>query len=66
MRAHLRAKGLVGIRGGGGDVLKIFFLFPICIMQKATVLAPKQSRTFTEIGNQMQNHKIETNRELIY
>ena len=23
-------------------------------------------RTFTEIGNQMQNHKIETNSELIY
>ena len=33
---------------GGGDVLKIFFLFPICI------------------GNQMQNHKIETKSELIY
>ena len=26
MRTHLRAKGLVGTRGGGGeDVLKIFF-----------------------------------------
>ena len=32
MRTHLRAKGLVGTRGGGGagggnDVLKIFFYF---------------------------------------
>ena len=27
MRTHLRAKGLVGTRGGGGDdVLKIFFI----------------------------------------
>ena len=66
MRIHLRAKGLVGTRGGGGkDVLKIF---PICIglIQKVTILAPKLSRTFMEIGNQMQNHKIETNSELIY
>ena len=31
-----------------------------------TILAPKLSRTFIEIGNQMQNHKIETNSELIY
>ena len=51
---------------GGNDVLKIFFLFPICIIQKVTILAPKQSRTFMEIGNQMQNHKIETNNEPIY
>ena len=27
--------------GGGVDVLKIFFLFPICIIQKVTILAPK-------------------------
>ena len=52
--------------GGGGDVLKIFFLFPICIIQKVTILAPKLSRTFMKMENQMQNHKIETNRELIY
>ena len=26
---------------GGNDVLKIFFLFPICIIQKVTILAPK-------------------------
>ena len=51
---------------GGNDVLKIFFLFPICIIQKVTILAPNLSRTFMEIGNEMQNHKIETNSELIY
>ena len=28
--------------------------------------SPKESGTFMEIGNQMQNHKIETNSELIY
>ena len=70
MRTHFRAKVLVGTRGGGGgggnDVLKIFFLFPIFIIQKVTNLAPKLSRTFMEIGNKMQNHKIETNSELIY
>ena len=70
MRTHLHAKGLVGTRGGGGgggnDVLKIFFLFPICIIQKVTILAPKLSRTFMEIGNQMHNHKIETSSKLIY
>ena len=47
-------------------MFKIIFLFPICIIQKVTILAPKQSRTFMEIGNQMQNHKIETNSELMY
>ena len=31
-----------------------------------TILAPRQSRTFMEIGNQMQNHKIGTNSGLIY
>ena len=36
MRTQLRAKGLVGNRGGGGDVFKIFFLFPICIIQNNT------------------------------
>ena len=70
MRTHLRAKGLVGTRGGGGgggDFLKMFFIFPICIIQKVTILAPKLSRTFMGIGNQMHNHKkIETNSELIY
>ena len=25
--------------GGGNDVLKIYFLFPICIMQKVAILA---------------------------
>ena len=38
----------------------------ICIIQKATILAPKLSLTSMEIGNQMQNHKIETNSDLIY
>ena len=57
MSTLLRAKGLVGTRGGGGDVLK-YFLFPICIIQKVPVLAPKLSHSFMEIGNQMQNHKI--------
>ena len=64
MRTHLHEKGIVRTRGD--DVLKLFFLFPICIIQKVTILAPKQSRTFMEIGNQMQNHKKETNSELIY
>ena len=36
------------------------FLFPIFI------LAPKLSRSFMEIGNQMRNHKIETYIWLIY
>ena len=27
--------------GGGGDVLKIFFLFPIYIIQKVTIFSPK-------------------------
>ena len=53
--------------GGGGEwCFKNIFLFPICIIQKVTILAPKLSRTLMEIGNQMQNHKIETNSELIY
>ena len=46
---------------GGNDVLKNIFLFPICLTQKVTILAEKLSGTFMEIGNQMQNHKIETN-----
>ena len=51
---------------GGNDVLKNIFLFPICIIQKVTILAPKESRTFMAIGNQMQNHKMETNSKLKY
>ena len=35
-------------------------------MQKVTILAPKWSRTFMEIGNEMQYHKIGTDSELIY
>ena len=35
------------------------------MLQKVTILAPKQNCTFMEIGNQMQNHKTETNSELI-
>ena len=38
------------------------FLFPICIMQKVTILAC----TFMEIVNQMHYHKIGTNSELTY
>ena len=60
MRTHLRARELFGT--WGDDV----FLFAICIIQKVTILASKLSHTFMEIGNQMQNHKIETNSELIY
>ena len=52
--------------GGGNDVLKKSFLFLICIIQKVTILAQKQSRTLMEKGNQMQHHKIETNSEVIY
>ena len=33
---------------------------------KSDHFSPKFSRTFMEIGNQMQNHKIETNSEVIY
>ena len=50
----------------GGKCFKNIFLFPICIIQKVTILAPKLSRSFMEIGNQIQNHKKETNSELIY
>ena len=38
----------------------------MCIIQKVTILAPQKSRTFMEIGNQKQNHEIETNIERIY
>ena len=47
-------------------MFKKYFPLPICIIQKVTILAPKFSRTFMKIGNQMQNHEIETNSELIY
>ena len=50
----------------GGMMFKNIFLIPIFIVQKVTILAPKESRTFMEKGNQMQNPKIETNSELIY
>ena len=33
---------------------------------KSDHLSPKIKRYFMEIGNQMQNHKIKTNSELIY
>ena len=56
MITHLRAKGLVGTRREW--CFKNIFLFPICIIQKMTILAPKLSHTFMEMGNQMQNHKI--------
>ena len=63
-------KGLVGTRGGGGGgrewCFKNIFLFPICIIQKVTIWAPKLSRAFMETEIQMQNHKEETNSELIY
>ena len=32
---------LGGGGGGGDDVLKIFFLYPICIMQKNDHFSPK-------------------------
>ena len=51
--------------GGGWMMFKNIFLFPICIVQKVTTFAPQKSRTFIEIENQMQNHKIETNSKLI-
>ena len=61
-------KGLVGTRGGGGRewCFKNIFLFPICIIQKVTIWAPKLSRAFMETEIQMQNYKVETNSELIY
>ena len=58
---------IYNVKWGGGEwCFKNIFLFPICIIQKATILAPKLSCTLMEIGNQMQNHKIETNSELTY
>ena len=39
---RLPAKGLVGTRGGGGGGGKCFknsFLFPICLIQKVTIIA---------------------------
>ena len=33
---------------------------------KSDHFSPPKSRTFMEIGNQMQNHKIETNSELTF
>ena len=50
--------------GGGERCFKNMFLFPICILQKVTILAQKQRSTFMEIGIQMQNHKIETTASL--
>ena len=47
-------------------MFKNIFLFPIRIIQKATILAPKYSRTFMELGNQIKNLEIETNSMLIY
>ena len=48
---------------GRGMMIKNVFIFPICIIQNVTIVAPKYSRTFMEIGNQIQNHKIETKME---
>ena len=50
---------------GGEDVLK-YFSISYMYNTKSDLFSPKLSRTFMEIGNQMQNHKKETNSELIY
>ena len=54
--------------GGGGlgnDVLKIFSISHM-FDTKSDHFSPQKSCTFMDIGNQMQNHKIETNSKLIY
>ena len=68
MRTHIRAKGLVGAGGGGGGEGMMFYkIFSISLMyNKKDHFRPKISRTFMEIGNQMQNLKVGTNSELIY
>ena len=66
MRTHLRAKGFVGTRGGGGIMLKKYFSIFNMYNTKSDHFSPKIKPYIMEIGNQMQNHKIETNRELIY
>ena len=63
---HLRAKGLVGTWGVREWRFKNSFLFPICIIQKSDHFSLKIKPYIYRIGNQMQNHKIETNSELIY
>ena len=63
MRTHLRAKGLIRTRGD--DVLKLFSI-SYMYNTKSNYFSPKIKQHFMEIEIQMQNHKIETNSELIY
>ena len=49
----------------GGGMFSKYFSISYMYDTKVTILAPKLSRKFMEIGNQIQNHKIETNSELI-
>ena len=50
--------------GGGNNVQKIVFCFPICSIQKVTVLAKKDSYTCIEMGTKVQYAKIWTDSEL--
>ena len=50
---------------GGDDVLK-YFSISYMYNTKNDHFSPKIKRTFMEIGNQMQNHKIDTKSKLIY
>ena len=53
----------------GGMMFKKYFSISYMYntkSEKVIFLAPKLSDTFMEIGNQMQNPKIETNSEFIY
>ena len=66
MRTHLRAKGLVGTQGNGNDVIKYFSIFYM-YNTKSDHFRPKiKPYIYANRENQMQNHKIETNSELIY
>ena len=63
MRIHLRAKGLVGVN----DVLKILFSISFMYNTKSDHFSLKiKPYIYIEIGNQIQNHKIEINSRLIY
>ena len=64
-RTHLRAKGLVGTRGGG-MMFEKYFSISFMYNTKSDHLSPYKSGISMEIGNQMQKLKIQTNSKLIY
>ena len=55
--------------GGGGGGMIFLKYFSLSYMYNTKIdhfSPPPKRRTFIEIGNQMQNYKIEANSELIY